>query len=96
MTTHQLTDSTAQQRLILKFIIGIGNPGKKYEHTRHNIGFFSMDALIKHLSGSPNWKETPELKAEGEYREFMRELQEKNIKGLEKSAKLKTTHLSGF
>ena len=48
----------------VKFIIGIGNPGKKYEHTRHNIGFVSMDALIKHLSGSQNWKETPELKAE--------------------------------
>ncbi len=48
----------------MKFIIGIGNPGKKYEHTRHNIGFVSMDVLIKHLSGSLSWKETSELKAE--------------------------------
>ncbi len=48
----------------VKFIIGIGNPGKKYEHTRHNIGFVSLDALAEHLSGSSGWKETPELKAE--------------------------------
>ena len=26
-------------------ILGIGNPGKKYEGTRHNIGFIAMDYL---------------------------------------------------
>lgn len=48
----------------MKFIIGIGNPGKKYEHTRHNIGFVSMDVLIKRLSDLASWKETPGLEAE--------------------------------
>jgi len=28
-------------------IIGLGNPGKKYENTRHNAGFISIDALAE-------------------------------------------------
>lgn len=28
-------------------IIGLGNPGKEYEHTRHNAGFMAIDQLAK-------------------------------------------------
>lgn len=32
----------------MKIIIGLGNPGKEYEKTRHNAGYTFVDALQKH------------------------------------------------
>ncbi|MFA4905829.1 MAG: aminoacyl-tRNA hydrolase [Candidatus Margulisiibacteriota bacterium] len=31
-------------------ILGLGNPGKEYENTRHNIGFMAIDALADRLN----------------------------------------------
>ena len=33
----------------MKLIVGLGNPGKKYEKTRHNAGFMTLDAVAKDL-----------------------------------------------
>ena len=49
----------------MKLIVGLGNPGKEYENTRHNCGFMVIDRVLSKLNLSLD-KE----KFKGEYTSF--------------------------
>ena len=48
--------------LALKLIIGLGNPGEQYARTRHNAGWWFLDALLARAHGS--WRHERQLKAD--------------------------------
>ena len=33
----------------IKLVVGLGNPGKEYKYTRHNMGFMVLDEIAKRL-----------------------------------------------
>jgi len=43
----------------MKIIAGLGNPGEKYQTSRHNAGWLFIDSLIK----EPKWQENKKFKA---------------------------------
>lgn len=47
---------------MVKMIVGLGNPGSKYNDTKHNIGFMAVDRIVKDLN--VNFTEDKNFKAE--------------------------------
>lgn len=48
--------------MFLSLVAGLGNPGRDYESTRHNLGWVVLDAFVK--QHGLTWKHAPQFDAE--------------------------------
>lgn len=49
----------------MKLIVGLGNPGSKYEGVRHNLGFMAIDKFADRIKNQESsWKYKEKLKSE--------------------------------
>ena len=66
----------------MKLIVGLGNPGKEYEKTRHNIGFMAIDNYLGEVKYSKKFNgEYYETNINGEKYIFVRPLSFMNLSG---------------
>lgn len=49
-------------------IVGLGNPGKKYEKTKHNVGFWAIDKLAEKMEISVDKKNCSSILGTGIYK----------------------------
>lgn len=60
--TRDIPTSSQSEGGMVRLIVGLGNIGKEYDGTRHNIGFEAVDAYQKQHK-FPKWQEKSKFKA---------------------------------
>lgn len=50
-------------------VVGLGNPGKEYEYTRHNIGFIVLNRFIENLDSKKEYPKFSSLVTESLYKD---------------------------
>ena len=68
----------------MKLVVGLGNPGKEYENTRHNVGYMFLDYTLENHSFKMNKKFKAmecELNINGENVIFIKPLTFMNLSG---------------
>lgn len=69
----------------MRFIVGLGNPGKGYERTRHNLGFMLIDLLARQTNAQVKRKDCRALvgraEIEGETIELVKPQTYMNLSG---------------
>jgi peptidyl-tRNA hydrolase, PTH1 family len=71
----------------MKLIVGLGNPGEKYESTRHNLGFIVLEKFLKEFSlvNKGDWKTENKFKCETAEIEWQRQNKESKPGDLQKA-----------
>jgi PTH1 family peptidyl-tRNA hydrolase len=68
-----------------RLLVGLGNPGRRYEGTRHNVGFDAVDRILASVGGCWKDSESPasiaEAKIEGRPVTLMKPLSYMNLSG---------------